>query len=65
MLTGWKEITRYTKRCKKTLLRWKDEKAFPIHFEDGVWMSDEELIRQWQKDRIYTQNKTMSSVLSL
>jgi len=65
MLTGWKEIRQFTKRSRFILLKLRKEQNFPLIYLEGVWTSDEELIRQWMSERIKSDAKNLLSSIKL
>jgi hypothetical protein len=52
MLTGWKEIIKYTGLSKYTLRRLVRKEGFPVKFFTIRPTTTEEAINQWFKSRL-------------
>lgn len=48
-LSGWQEITDYTKRSESTIRKWRKDYNFPIVVLGGCIESDTDLIDRWFK----------------
>ncbi len=57
-LTGRKEILQYTRRSWQTVKHWINEEEFPACKLDGVWESSTDLIDDWKKDKILSNNSS-------
>ena len=51
ILRGWKELTKYVKMSRETLLKLEKE-GFPMVKLEGQWTSHTELIDDYLKDKI-------------
>lgn len=49
---GWKEIIPATNRSRETLLKMAHEQGYPLSYEEGQWVLDEELVREWRRKRV-------------
>ena len=52
ILTGQKRIMAFVGRSWKTIHKWILEDNFPATKIEGIWESDEDLIRRWRKRQI-------------
>lgn len=59
-LTGIKQITVYTQRSWGTIQLWIENDKFPARKLDGVWESMPELIDEWKRNRITSQEATVN-----
>lgn len=52
ILSGRREIIKFTGRSWPTIRYWIREKGFPAAKIDGRWEADAEEVRQWRKRQI-------------
>lgn len=51
-LIGSKSIEKFYNRSWETILKLIREDKFPAVKDEGCWVSDEDMICQWHKDRM-------------
>lgn len=52
VLSGTKEISRFSGRPWNTIKKWIASRNFPARKIDGRWESDAELIARWRRRQI-------------
>jgi predicted DNA-binding transcriptional regulator AlpA len=52
LLSGRKEIAKYTKRGWKTIQKWIDKDSFPTSVMGNIWTFSKRLIDEWTEEQI-------------